>query len=165
MTAALHAAVKGNGSAEIPVELATLEHPSWDEPIRVCNVAEEGYTLVSQGRSFIAYPFEVTLPGRDPQSPFAGSGFRINNVVAQDGTDDPVVLAVLRGLPTWARVRFETVRLSAPDVIEYRTTRQRLTGLTYNETIIQGALGMPSFADRRAGYRATPDQYRFLRAG
>ena len=165
MSAALQAAVKGDGSAEITVELATIEHPDWDDPIRVVNLAEEGYNLVSLGRTFIAYPFELSWPARDPDSPFEGGQFRINNIVARDGTDEPLVLAALRGLPSQARVRFEAVRVSAPDIIEMKTTRLRLTNITYTETLIQGTLRMPSFMDRRAGYRATPDLYRQLRAG
>ncbi len=165
MTAALQAAVRGDGSAEILVELATLDHATWDQPIRVVNVAEEGYRLISQDREFIAYPFSPTWPEAGPDNAFAGARFSINNVVAQDGSDDPVVLAALRGLPTEARVRFEAVRVSAPDVIELRTTRLRLTSLVYVETTITGALTMPRFTDRRAGGRFTPDIYRDLRAG
>lgn len=164
-SAALHVAVKGPGSAEIPIELATLEHPSWSEPIRVCNYPEEGFSLESRGETFHAYPFALTMPARDPDGPFAGAGFRINNVVAQDGTNEPLVLSALRGLSGEVRVRFEVVRYSAPNVPEVRTTRLRLTGFTYNETVIQGTLRLPSFSDRRAGYRATPDQYRNLQAG
>jgi hypothetical protein len=162
---ALQVAIRGNGSAEIPIELVTLEHPDWEEPIRVCNFAEEGFVLVSRGHEFHAYPFELAWPTRDPDNPFAGGGLRINNVVAQDGTAEPLVLAALRGLPNEARARFERVLYSSPDVVEERTTRMRLTGITYNETVIQGALRLPSFSDLRAGYRATPDQYRNLRAG
>lgn len=162
---AIHAAVKGDGSADILVELVTLEHPAFDAPIHVCNVAEEGYSLTSKGRVFIAYPFALAWPEKDPDNPFSGAKFTINNVVAQDGTDEPLVLAALRGLPDWARVRFEMVRVLAPDVIEQKTTRLRLTGLSYNETTITGDLRMPSFVDRRAGGSFSPDTYRHLRAG
>lgn len=165
MSAALQAAVKGDGSAEILVELATLDHPSWDDPIRVVNVAEEGYRLISQDREFIAYPFSPTWPEAGPDNAFAGAGFTINNVVAQDGTDEPLVLAALRGLPSEVRVRFEAVRVAAPDVIEMRTTRLRLTSFTYVATTITGVLSMPRFTDRRAGGRFTPDVYNHLRAG
>ena len=164
-TGAFHASVKGDGSADIYVELATIEHDSWDAPVRVVNVAEEGYTLVSQGRTFIAYPVALTWPKRDPDNPFGGARFTIGNVVAQDDNDDPVVLAVLRGLPDNARVRFEMVRVAAPDVIEQRTTRLRLVGMTYDESQISGELKMPSFTDRRAGATFSPDTYRNLRAG
>lgn len=164
-SASFHAAVKGDGSADIIVELATLEHESWDAPVYVVNVAEEGYRLVSLEREFIAYPFDLSWPARDPDNPFGGARFTIGNVVAQDGSDEPLVLAALRGLPDYARVRFEAVRVAAPDVIEQRTTRLRLTGLTYNETAITGELRMPSFTDRRAGAVFAPDVYRHLRAG
>jgi hypothetical protein len=165
MSAAFQASVRGDGSAEILVELATLEHDDWAAPIHVVNVAEEGYRLISLGREFIAYPFGVAWPERNPDSPFAGASFTINNVVAQDGTDEPLVLAALRGLPSEARVRFEAVRVSAPNVIEMKTTRLRLASITYVETMITGVLTMPRFTDRRAGARFTPDNYRNLRAG
>ncbi len=162
---AFHASVKGDGSADIVVELATLEHESWDAPVRVVNVAEEGYVLISQGRQFHAYPFSLSWPKRDPDNPFGGARFTIGNVVDQGNADDPVVLAALRGLPDYARVRFEAVRIATPDVIEQRTTPLRLVGLTYDETQITGELKMPSFADRRAGATFSPDTYRDLRAG
>lgn len=164
-SAAFHAAVKGDGSADIIAELVTLEHPSWDAPIHVVNIAEEGYRLTSLGREFIAYPFGLSWPAHDPDKPFAGAQFTIGNVVAQDGTDEPLVLAALRGLPDYARVRFEAVRVAAPDIIEQRTTRLRLTGLAYNETAIIGDLTMPSFSNRRAGGTFAPDRYRHLRTG
>ncbi|MCY1649069.1 hypothetical protein OVA11_19015 [Caulobacter sp. SL161] len=162
---AVHASVKGDGSSDILVELVTLEHPTFDAPIYVCNVAEEGYRLTSQEREFIAYPFALSWPENGPDNPFSGAKFTINNVVAQDGTDEPLLLAALRGLPDWARVRFELVRVIAPDVIEQRTTRLRLAGLSYAETTITGELRMPSFVDRRAGGSFSPDTYRHLRAG
>lgn len=164
-SASFHAAVKGDGSADIIVELVTLEHASFDAPIRVVNVSEEGYRLTSLGREFTAYPFSLSWPAHDPENPFAGARFTIGNVVAQDGSDEPLVLAALRGLPDYARVTFEAVRVAAPDIIEQRTTPLRLTGLTYNETSITGELRMPSFSDRRAGAIFAPDVYRHLRAG
>lgn len=163
----------GTGAADALVELATLEHPSWSDPIRVVNHPKEGFTLtrtVGEGeaaeeQTFIAYPFALVWPDRNPDQPFAGARFMIGNVVATDGTDEPLVLAALRGLPSRARVRFEAVRLSAPDVVEVRTTRLRLTGIQYDAMAITGALDMPDFNSRRAGRRFTPDIYRQLRAG
>jgi len=159
----------GTGSADAVVELATLEHPSWDAPIRVVNHPKEGFSLSrlvgEETETFHAYPFALMWPDRNPDQPFAGARFSINNVVAQDGSDEPLVLAALRGLPSRARVRFEAVRLSAPDVVEVRTTRLRLTGIQYDAMTITGTLEMPDFNARRAGYRFTPDRYRQLRVG
>lgn len=159
----------GTGSADALVELATLEHPAWGDPIRVVNHPREGFTLTRtvdlEEQVFIAYPFSLVWPDRNPEQPFAGARFMINNVVATDGSDEPLVLAALRGLPSRARVRFEAVRLSAPNVVEVRTTRLRLTGIQYDAMVITGALEMPDFNARRAGRRFTPDIYRQLRAG
>jgi hypothetical protein len=157
--------LRGDGDGEILIELATLDGEGWDEPLRVANLREEGTEVTSRGEVFFAYPFALTWPSKDPEQPFGGARFVINNVVAQDGTDEPVVLAALRGLLSQARVRFELIRLAAPDVVEQRTTRLRLTGISYNKTEITGALEMPNFTGRRAGYRFTPDVYRNLRAG
>ncbi|MDP1738919.1 MAG: DUF1833 family protein [Caulobacter sp.] len=166
---ALRESLYAPGSAEIVVELATLDHPSWVDPIRVVNYPVHGFELVSTveavARTFIAYPFALTWPARDPDQPFAGARFAISNVIAQDGSDDPLVLAALRGLPGWARVTFEAVQVSAPDTILIRTTPLRLTGLSYDESTISGTLTMPDFTTRRAGYRFTPDRYPHLRAG
>lgn len=163
----------GSGTGDVVVELATLEHDSWEEPIRVVNFPREGFTLVrtmgvgedAEEQTFVAYPFALTWPDRNPDQPFAGARFTINNVVAQDGSDEPLVLAALRGLPSRARVRFEAVRLATPAVAEMRTTRLRLTGITYDSVAITGTLEMPDFNGRRAGRRFTPDVYRHLRAG
>lgn len=163
----------GTGSTDALVELATLEHPAWDAPIRVVSHPRERFTLtrtvgVGEGaevQTFIAYPFALVWPDRNPEQPFAGARFMINNVVATDGSDEPLVLAALRGLPSRARIRFEAVRLSAPNVVEVRTTRLRLTGIQYDAATITGALEMPDFNARRAGARFTPDVYRQLRVG
>lgn len=169
MSEAFREAQYGRGAADVVVELATLEHPAFDAPIRVVNYPREGFTLErtigAEDQSFIAYPFSLTWPDRNPDQPFAGARFTINNVVATDGTDEPLVLAALRGLPSRARVRFEAVRLATPTVIEMQTTRLRLTGISYDAATITGNLEMPDFNGRRAGRRFTPDVYRQLRAG
>jgi hypothetical protein len=162
-------AARGDGEAAaggaLPLDLVTLEHPDWDEPVLLVNNGEEGFRLVSLGRTFIAYPFQVTWPKRDPDEPFGGAQMTINNVVADDDSDELLMLALLKGLPSQVRARFETVLATSPDVIEQRTTRLRLTGMTYDETTISGRLEMPDLTGRRAGARFTPDVYRALRAG
>lgn len=165
MTADLRTAARSDGSPDVVCELVTLEHDSFEAPIRAVNSLEEGFVLTSNGDDYIAYPFSLSWPSQDPDQPFAGAKFSINNVVATDGTDEPLVLAALRGLSSYARVRFMAVRASAPDVIEAQTTRLRLTGLAYDEGTISGTLELPDFNTRRAGRRFTPDQYPNLRAG
>lgn len=154
-----------DGDGEIYYELAVLESDDWATPLRLVNSRQEGFTLQHQGETFYAYPFRALWPQQDPSQPFGGARFEINNVVAQDGTDEPVVLAALRALPTRARLRFKVVRHSAPDVVEQQTTRLRLTGISYVEATITGTLELPDFTGRRAGKRFTPDQYPNLRAG
>ena len=154
-----------DGFGEIYYELAVLESDDWDEPLRLVNSLQEGFTITSQGAVFYAYPFRAIWPARDPGQPFGGARFEVNNVVAQDGTDEPVILYALRNIPTRARVRFLVVRASDPDTVEQQTTRLRLTGVAYMETTITGTLELPDFTGRRAGKRFTPDQYLHLRAG
>lgn len=154
-----------DGYAEIYYELAIMEADEWDDPLRLVNSRLEGFTLTSGGEVFYAYPFRCLWPDSDPEQPFGGARFEVNNVVAQDGTDEPVLLAALRGLPTRARVRFQVIRASDPDTIEQQTTRLRLTGVAYVESTITGTLELPDFTGRRAGKRYTPDQYPNLRPG
>ena len=96
----------GTGSADTLVELATLEHPAWEDPIRVVNHPREGFTLTRtvdlEEQVFIAYPFSLVWPDRNPDQPFSGARFMINNVLATDGTDEPLVLAALF-VVTWTR--------------------------------------------------------------
>lgn len=165
VTGTAYAEQAGEGAGEIYYELAVLESDSFEAPLRVVNSHLEGFTLTSNGEVYYAYPFGAVWPAQDPQQPFGGARFEINNVVAQDGTDEPVILAALRGLPARARCRFLAVRASAPDVVEKQTTRLRLTGIAYVEAVITGTLELPDFSGRRAGKRFTPDQYPNLRAG
>ena len=159
-----------DGYDGIYYELAVMEADGWDAPLRVVNTPVEGFTLkrfagTEDEEIYYAYPFRALWPAADPAQPFGGARFEINNVVAQDGSDEPVLLYVLRGIPSRARVRFMVVRSDAPDVVEMQTTRLRLTGIGYVESAITGTLEMPDFTGRRAGYRFTPDRYPNLRPG
>lgn len=162
---ASRAALYAGDGADAFHELATVEADGWGAPVRLVNSRQEGFTLTSQGRTFIAYPFTVTWPPDGPDQTFRGAQFVVNNVVDTSGGSEPLLIHAFRQLPKRARVRFEVVRAATPDVIERRTTRLRLTGLTYDALTISGNLEMPDFATRRAGYRFTPDRYRNLRPG
>lgn len=157
------AALYADDTGEMWHELVEITASGLAEPIRGVNAREEGFTLVNGGQTYIAYPFELTWPARDATQPFQGARMVINNVVATDGSDEPVALNGLRQLNERARVRFKLVRRSAPDVVEAQTTRLRLTNIQYDAMTISGTLELPDFNGRRAGYRFTPDRYPNLR--
>lgn len=169
VTDTAQAELLSDGYSEIYYELAVLDADNFDAPLRVVNDHTEGFTLTRTGEAgpetYYAYPFRCIWPQQDPGQPFGGGQFEINNVVAQDGSDEPIILIALRSLPSRARLRFMVVRASDPDVIEKQTTRLRLTGIAYNEGVITGNLELPDFTGRRAGKRFTPDQYPNLRPG
>jgi len=60
------ASMNAQATGEVWLVLLTLSHPTLATPIRLVNNNED---VVSRGSTFLAFPFEVELPGEDPDQP------------------------------------------------------------------------------------------------
>lgn len=114
--------------------LLTLSHASLAEPIRVTSDAVD---TLSRGDSFIAFPFEISLPDDEDRRPP-----RARLVI--DNIDRRIVQAV-RSLSSAPSVLIEIVRAADPDTVEARFVDFKLANVTYDSSVVEGDLTVEDF--------------------
>ena len=122
---ALHAESTG----EALLFLLTISHDAIEVPIRVVNNTEN---ITSQGREFIAYPFEIALPQESPDQ-MPSVQFRIDNV-------DKSIVTAIRAINSAATLSLELVLASNPDVIEAGQFNYSLLDVSYDVLSVTATL-------------------------
>jgi len=109
--------------------LLTIDHDDLTAPIRVVNNHEN---ITSNGNEFIAFPFEIELPGAGGDS-LPEVTLRIDNV------DRQIVQAIrsISGPPT---VTLEVIMASTPNTIEAGPYEFTLRDATYDALTVEGRL-------------------------
>jgi hypothetical protein len=100
-------AVFAQETDEAFVVLLTVAHAAIDPPVRVCL---NGAQIVSNGNTFVPYPFDIRLPRRNGKE-MPTVTLRIDNV-------DRSIVAALRAIDSPATVTVEVVLADSPDVRE-----------------------------------------------
>lgn len=132
------------------VILLTLDHPDMaDGPIRVARRRE---VLISRGHEFVAFPFDVHLPGQsDEQLPTVQ--LQIDNV-------DRRIVQAVREIRTAPTVLLEVVIASQPDIVEFTSDQFTLANVSYNAQVVSGTLSYEAFLDEPfPGDLITPDAF------
>ncbi|WP_291299286.1 DUF1833 family protein [Elioraea sp.] len=133
MTRALSLAARQSLTAEETGEawliLLTIEAEDLASPIRVVN---DGQGITSRGNLFVAYPFEIDLPGDDADS-VPRVTLKIDNVHRD-------IVAALRALTSPPSVAIEVVRASEPDLVEAGPFRMTLRQGSYDTLTVEGEL-------------------------
>ena len=129
-TAALRA-TQDVSSGEVWLVLLHIAHSSLNDPIRIVRNTED---IVSNGETFFAYPFEITLP-EDVEGQIPQVSLAISNV-------DKMLMDTLRSIITPLDVTVQVVLASSPDVIELYVTDFKLREVQYDATSITGTLLM-----------------------
>lgn len=114
--------------------LLTLDHESLAAPIRVTSDAVD---TVSNGETYIAYPFSLSLPD-DDDSRAPRARLVIDNI------DRQIVLAV-RSLESAPVVTIHIVRAGDPDTVEASFTDFKLINVTYDAEVVEGELSVEDF--------------------
>lgn len=134
VSAELKQAVYAQETEQEFVVLVALSHPDLAAPIRVNS---SGKDVVSNGETFLAYPFEVVLPDDvDDRPPRAK--LRIDNISRE------IVLAV-RGISSAPFVTIQIVMATAPNTIEAEFPDFRLSNITYDQLTVEGDLTLEEF--------------------
>ena len=129
VSATARAAINAQQTGEAFLILLTISHPNIDPPIRVTS---DGVNTISRGETFIAYPFEVTLPDdRDDQ--VVRASLRVDNVGREIAT-------ALRSIDSPPQVTLEVVLGSSPDTVEAGPFDFTLRGATYDALTVTGDL-------------------------
>lgn len=122
-------ALTAQETEEVFVILLTIEHDDLTDPIRVCS---DNQNVVSRGETYIAFPFQLTLPIDDASRPPAAQ-LSIDNVTREIGV-------AIRTITSPARILFEIVRADAPDVVEVEFPNFLLRNVSYDALQVTGDL-------------------------
>ncbi|MGH6879272.1 DUF1833 family protein [Hypericibacter sp.] len=116
---------------EVFLQLLTIDHSSFSQPIRVVHNNED---VVSRGNLYTAYPFDITLPDDDGQKPPEVT-VRIDNV-ARD-----IVLAI-RMIPAGAppTITLEVIMASTPNTVEAGPYGFTLRDVTADAAAVEGQI-------------------------
>lgn len=138
LSLAARRAVTARETDELFLILLTIGVGLIDPPIRVVN---DALALTSRGVEFIAFPFEITLPGQDAETVRRVS-LRIDNV-------DRAIVAALRMLAAPPTVTIEVVRRAEPDVIEAGPFDMKLVAGVYDASQVEIELGFEDVLNAR----------------
>ena len=127
-------AVFGQETDEAFLVLLKIDHADLSEPIRV---SSDGINTVSNGETFVAYPFELSLPS-NPETGISQAQLTIDNV-SQD------IITSIRNIIAPPSITIQVVLASDPDTIEVEFSGFELQNVQYDALVISGTLTIESF--------------------
>ena len=130
MQQSLYAAETG----EAFIILLTLSHDDMPAPVRVTS---DEVTTVSNGESFVPFPFDIVLPN-DIDSKSYRAKLTIDNI-------DRQIVQAVRSLTTAPSVLIQIVRAAAPDTVEAQFVDFKLTNVSYDAYRVEGHLTVEDF--------------------
>lgn len=142
------ASMNAHATSDVWLVLLTLSHATLATPIRLVNNNEN---IVSRGNTYLAFPFEVELPGEDPDQPPKAS-LRIDNV-------DRRVVQTLRSLSAPPTVTLEVILASAPDTVEVSFTNMTMRNAQYDSLTVTGDLTFDSIYSEPVTLTMTPNRF------
>ena len=139
-------AIHSQETGEAFLILLTIDHTDLAAPIRVANNSED---IVSNGDTFLAFPFLLELP-KDSDSLAPEATLTIDNV-------DRQIIAAVRSISSAPSVKIEVIRSGDPDTIEVSYDGMELRDVVYNAFQVSGKIVMQRFdAEPYPAGRMTP---------
>jgi hypothetical protein len=135
-------------TGEVWLVLLTMTHASLTAPIRVVNNNED---ITSRGNVFQAFPFDIELPGEDPDSP-SRARLRIDNV-------DRTVVNSIRSIDTPPQVMLEVILASQPGTVEVAFSGLTLREVDYDASSVSGDLVFESIFSEPISATMTPSRF------
>lgn len=142
--ASMHAQETG----EIWLVLVTIQAAGLATPIRVVNNNEN---VTSRGNIYQAFPFDIILPGQDPDGT-PRAILRFDNV-------DRTAIAAIRGVDSAPTVTLEVILASAPDTVEISFGGMSLRNVSYSATAIEGELQVEPLLGEPITLNMTPSRF------
>lgn len=147
LSAAAIASLNAQQSGEVWLVLLTISNPGITT-IRVVNNTED---IVSRGNTYQAFPFEIELPGQDPDTP-ASARLRIDNV-------DKRIVEAVRSITTPPQITIEVVLASQPDTVEIGYSNLTLRSVEYDVNSVRGELTFESIFSEPVTLTITPNRF------
>lgn len=133
---------------EVFLVLLQITHPNIPDAIRVVNNNEN---ITSNGELYVAYPFEIELPGEDSEQPPLAR-LRIDNV-------DRLLVATVREIATPPQVTIRVVLASSPDTIELQFEGLNMRNVIYDAATISGELVFEQIMVEPVSTTMTPSKF------
>ena len=127
-------AIHAQETSEAFLVLIEIDHDSLSEPIRL---SSDAVNTVSNGNTYVAYPFDLVLPD-DPEEGVSKGRLIIDNVHRD-------IIQFVRNLPSAPKVTIRIVLASNPDVIEAEFPNFELVNIQYDALTVSGDLSIRSF--------------------
>ncbi len=139
LTTAFRAALLAERAGDPILELCTITHPN----LPTLRFVRDRVDLVSRGETYLAFPFEITLPEDDEQNPPLAR-LRISNVSRQ-------IVEGIRSVKRDERLQFtlEVVRAADPDTVEFSLPTMDLLNVQVTAMTITGDIGSRLARPRR----------------
>lgn len=147
LSATAIAALNAQETGEVWLVLLTISNPGITT-IRVVNNTEN---IVSRGNTFQAFPFEIELPGQDPDTP-ASARLRIDNV-------DKQIVEAIRSISTPPNITIEVILASQPDTVEIAFSDLTLRSVEYDVDSVRGELTFESIFSEPVTLTITPNRF------
>lgn len=147
LSAAGLASIHAQQTSEVWLVLLTISGTGMTT-LRVVNNNED---IVSNGQTFVAFPFEITLPSEDSDSP-PRAYLRIDNV-------DKQIAATIRSISTPPSVQIDVIRASAPNSPEITFAGLTLRGVSMDAGAVQGELSFESIFSEPVTLTMTPSRF------
>lgn len=145
----LLAALAGQETSEAILVLLTIDHADLATPLRVTS---DAVSTTSNSNTFLAYPFNLTLPD-DPDSGFSSGKLTIDNV----SRDIVVAIRQISSPPT---VTIQVVLGSDPDNVYVEFTDFKLSNIQYDALTVTASLVLDHFINEPyPGTRFRPSNF------
>ncbi len=135
LSAATIEALNSADTSEIFLILLTIETADPATPIRAVNNTVD---VVSNGNTFTAFPFRLSLPTDSEEIGISAAKLSIDNI-------DRQIVTGIRFMTFDPEITMEVVRAADPDTIEASFGGYRLKNVTYDHLTVSGDLTIESF--------------------
>lgn len=123
-----------NESTDPVLELLTLSHPSFANPIYLVSNTED---IISNGNTFVAFPMRIVLP-EDNSETDKRIRISFDNI-------SRFLIDSLRSITDPIDITYQIVLASNPNIIEIEITDLQLRNITSNVNTIEGTLALDDF--------------------
>ena len=118
--------------------LLEIDHATLAQPIRVVNNNED---IISNGQTFLAYPFEIVLANDD--------GEKLPQVSLSIDNVDQTIIRAIRGMGTPPTVDIMLILSDFPDSVEIQISDMTLRGVSWTAQSVTGILYIEDILNKR----------------
>lgn len=128
--------------------LLIIEHATLATPLRF---VQNNENITSNGNLFVAWDFEIILPGEDPDNPDTAR-LTIGNI-------DPLIIRTLRAISSPPQITVQVVLSGTPDTVEAEFSGLVLRNTPWDAGTISGDLAFEEILTEPVATTLTPAMF------